>query len=355
MHVVVVGGGPAGSAAAISLRQAGARVTVLERERFPRPRPGETLHPGIEPLLTQLGVTPLPHWPRHTGHWIAWDAPLRNELRRESRHEVRDEARHEAFGSDADGPWRGFQAWRAELDELLLERARACGAEVREGDRAQRPLVADGRVNGVATTQGDLAADLVFDAAGAGHWLARHLDLPIVEASPRLWAAYGYAAARGPGNNTASGQVTDSANDQETDAVRDQVSGQLSDPVITREETGWHWSARVRPDLTAHVRLSWNGEQPELPEADAGEVLRADATWRCVQPAAGPGYFCLGDAAAVLDPAASHGVLKALMSGIMAAHVARHGAGARAYDDWVARWFEEDVRRLQALYGSRAT
>jgi flavin-dependent dehydrogenase len=47
----------------------------------------------------------------------------------------------------------------------------------------------------------------------------------------------------------------------------------------------------------------------------------ADVTWRIISPAAGPGFFLVGDAVAVLDPASSHGVLKALMTGMMAAHL----------------------------------
>ena len=82
-------------------------------------------------------------------------------------------------------------------------------------------------------------------------------------------------------------------------------------------------------------------------------------TWRRVTPAAGPGYFLVGDAAAVLDPAASHGVLKAVMSGILAGHtiaqILHHQIGdwhaAHAYDRWMDDWFANDERRLRELYG----
>ena len=48
--VVVVGGGPAGSAAAIGLARRGATVVVLERTRYEEQRVGETLRPG-DPLV----------------------------------------------------------------------------------------------------------------------------------------------------------------------------------------------------------------------------------------------------------------------------------------------------------------
>jgi len=98
---------------------------------------------------------------------------------------------------------------------------------------------------------------------------------------------------------------------------------------------------------------------PELRErATVGRVRGADVTWRRVAAPAGPGYFMVGDAAAVLDPASSHGVLKAFMSGIMAGHaVARASSGAlpwpaalAGYSEWVRRWFEHDAAELRERY-----
>ena len=54
--VIVVGGGPAGSAVSALLAQRGYEVLVLEREKFPRYHIGESLVPGILPVLDQLGL-----------------------------------------------------------------------------------------------------------------------------------------------------------------------------------------------------------------------------------------------------------------------------------------------------------
>ncbi|CAA9514798.1 MAG: hypothetical protein AVDCRST_MAG67-3023, partial [uncultured Solirubrobacteraceae bacterium] len=54
--VAIVGTGPAGAAAAIACARSGLRVALLERSRLPRERPGETLHPGVEAPLRELGV-----------------------------------------------------------------------------------------------------------------------------------------------------------------------------------------------------------------------------------------------------------------------------------------------------------
>jgi hypothetical protein len=51
----------------------GKRAVLIERDLFARERPGETLHPGVEPLLTQLGIAerlPGVVGARHDGIWI---------------------------------------------------------------------------------------------------------------------------------------------------------------------------------------------------------------------------------------------------------------------------------------------
>src|ERR1700730_7017293 len=114
--LVVVGGGPAGAAAAIGARSYGLRVVVLERDVAPRIRPGEAAHPGIEPLLKRLGVmdaVQTADFLRYEGHWVAWG---------------REPLRFVPFGQDERGPWKGFQLWRPGFDAILLGGAGRAGA-----------------------------------------------------------------------------------------------------------------------------------------------------------------------------------------------------------------------------------
>ena len=79
--VVVIGGGPAGSAAATMLARKGWQVIVLERERFPRDHVGESLLPASIPVLEELGALPAVEsagfLPKHgaTMVWGTGDAP----------------------------------------------------------------------------------------------------------------------------------------------------------------------------------------------------------------------------------------------------------------------------------------
>src|SRR5882757_11066281 len=54
--ILVVGGGPAGSSAAIVLAERGHRVVQLEKSRHPRFHIGESLLPANLPLFERLGV-----------------------------------------------------------------------------------------------------------------------------------------------------------------------------------------------------------------------------------------------------------------------------------------------------------
>src|SRR6476661_3472845 len=143
--VIVVGGGPAGAATANWCARQGLRVALLERARFPRHRPGETLPPGVEPIFGQLGVTEAIHaagFLRHAGTWVTWAGPRR----------------FAPFGADGAGSWLGFQAPRAELDRLLLDAAVQAEAVVRQPCRAVRPWLEGGAVVGVETADGPIAA-----------------------------------------------------------------------------------------------------------------------------------------------------------------------------------------------------
>jgi flavin-dependent dehydrogenase len=88
-----------------------------------------------------------------------------------------------------------------------------------------------------------------------------------------------------------------------------------------------------------------------------GPARGADVSWRHVLQQAGPGYFLAGDAGAVLDPASSNGVIRALMTGIGAVRhllkIAGDGSEKREiaeYSRWTLDWHKRDQERLSQLY-----
>ena len=325
--VVVVGGGPAGSATAIACAERGLPVRLFERDMFTGDRPGETFHPGIEPVLGQLGVgdrLSAVIGARHEGTWIEWGGGRR----------------FEGFGSDASGPWRGFQVSRAGFDTMLLARARELGVAVQQPCAVREVLLDGDRVAGVVTRDWSVSTRLLVDASGRSHWLARALGVARARCSPRLVARYGYAGGSCPARDDA--------------------------PALVGDASGWLWTAMVRPGVYQWTRVVPDGSRLAaewLPEefralTPLGRPRGADVTWRIANQVARAGWFMVGDAAAVLDPTSSHGALKALMSGITAGHLiaavlhrnASAMAAADAYRDWLVRWFARDVAALSRFY-----
>ena len=124
VDVAVVGAGPAGSAAATVLAQAGVRVALIDKATFPRDKCcGDGLTTGALRLLEQLGVSPveLPSWKSVDAAWV----------RSPSGRVVELPLPH------GRGLYAGV-ARRAELDELLVDRARKAGVYVHEGAAVDR-------------------------------------------------------------------------------------------------------------------------------------------------------------------------------------------------------------------------
>lgn len=124
--IVIIGGGPAGSTAAILLAERGHRVVLLEKARHPRFHIGESLLPANLPLFERLGVA--------------------DQIRAIGM---------EKWGAEFVSPWHGraetfdfneawdktlpyaYQVRRSQFDEILIRRASEVGATVIEGCRAK--------------------------------------------------------------------------------------------------------------------------------------------------------------------------------------------------------------------------
>jgi menaquinone-9 beta-reductase len=144
--VVVVGGGPAGSAAAITLARAGRDVVLVDKARFPRDKCcGDGLTTGALRTLEHLGLAlaAVPSWRAVDAAWVRSPS-----------------GRIVAFPFPAGRGQYGAVAPRMELDAALLDVARAAGVKVYDGHSL--------------TSAGQQADGVVVDVDGLGPVRARY-------------------------------------------------------------------------------------------------------------------------------------------------------------------------------------
>jgi flavin-dependent dehydrogenase len=309
--VLVIGGGPAGSAAALTLARAGARVRVFDRAAFPRHKLcGDTLNPGSLSILDRLGV----------GDDVrACALPIAGMTVTGPGAEV---------SADYPDGLRGMSLTRRCLDQLLLNAAADAGACVDTGIGVSEPIIEDGRVIGVrlAGARGEvLRAPVVIAADGRGSRLASRVNLASYASRPRRWAFAAYFSHVSRMSERGEMHIRRGAyiGVAPLPGGLTNVSVVLDDPMSGRVQKGAPYG---KEDQQTIVRRALN--------ADA--VLRDRfARARQISPvtvlgplavnarAAGcPGLLLAGDAAGFVDPMTGDGLRFALRGGELAAHAA---------------------------------
>lgn len=332
--VLIVGGGPAGAALAVALRRAGVdRVTLLDRPPGGAFRIGESVAPGIAPLLRRLGLpddlTGCGHIPYH-GNRSRWGdvSAVDDFLHRGLGHGWHlDRAAFDAWLRDAAVAVGVRLAMPARL-EAVARSQNGWTLRVRLGNRSVEHTAtivvdASGRRAalsarlGVARQRQDALVALATVVPGEGRGLGA---LSLIEAAPNGWW---YAAALPDGAAVVS-LMTDH------DLAR---TGGLRDP----EQFRAAWAATR--DLARAVP----------PGRMAGAVSVFPAHTQVSVSAAGPGWLSIGDALLALDPLSSAGITGAIEDASAAADTIRTWLGSTRDTERVAAARAHARRATQTL------
>lgn len=345
--VAVIGGGPAGSVTAGFLAQAGCRVVLFERDRFPRYHIGESLLSATLPILDALGFTPkmdAAGFIRKPGGTFVWGS--------------KREPWSFFFREDPGGRPHAYHVVRSQFDHLLLRHAAELGVEVREEHRVAANRY-DGSNNELTVVNGAgerrVRSRYVVDASGQQALFGQRDGLREFNPFFKNLAVFGYYRGARRLDGPQEGNILSAAFPE-----------------------GWFWFIPLHDGTTSvgavvdarrfagevaggalplYLRLveACAPVAERVREAELVSPIRVIRDYSyCSRRFYGPGFLLAGDAACFIDPVFSTGVHLACLSAFLAARAvgailqgADEGEAQRAYD---ARYREAFERYLEFLY-----
>lgn len=315
--VIVVGGGPAGSTAGALLAEAGRKVLIIDREKFPRFRVGESLMPATYWTLERLGVL---------DKMKCSNFPNKHSVQFFTKNGT---AAAPYYFSRVD-PHESSQTWqvdRLDFDHMLLRNASDKNADVFEEVRVHDVLFDGDRAIGICAefkngVKRNISGKVIVDATGQSTLIAKKFKLRRTDPNLKHCAFFTrYKGAHRDAGidegatlimHTETGKSWFWYIPQPHDVVSVGVVGSLDYLVKGRSNNP---TAVFEEELALCKPLQERIEGSEI--VHQVRVLK-DFTYVATR-IAGDGWVLAGDAYGFIDPIYSSGVFLALKGGELAA------------------------------------
>jgi flavin-dependent dehydrogenase len=357
--VLVIGGGPAGSSAATHLVQAGIDVVLLERAVFPRNQVGESLIPHIWKFTDMTGVSEKIEqegFLAKAGGITVWNDKI-----------------HQIQFSDFGYTRPGLHVERDIFDAILLNHAESCEAQVFnevavkkiDFSDSKRPKIFYTDKRGHSNHEGTVQSQYVIDASGHSSFLASQFkSRHTISSQLNFLSLWGYFE-----NSRFVGA------DRQSYAI-DALASVKPVTFVMSFEDGWVWHIVLREKTS--VGLIVPTERTRGMDRQQREVFFRQTCAhlphlnKLLAPACfiegslqfrpnysyysrnicGENYYCIGDAAAFVDPIFSHGVQNALYNAAAATLAIKESFKNKKHR---LRYSQLCESRMQQFYGfSRA-
>lgn len=313
--VIIIGAGPAGSAAGTVLAEKGRSVILLEKEMFPRYHIGESLIPYCWFPLERLGMIEKLRASHFTHKYSVQFVSTAGKV--SQPFYFTEHTKHECA--------KTWQVVRSEFDGMLLDNAVSRGVKVMMPAMAKELIREDGRVVGVRGVDGEnkpfeLRASMTIDASGRDMFAVTRNGWRMPDPTLKKIAVWSYYKG----------------------AMRDAGIDEGATTVAFVPEKGWFWYIPLHGDIVSvgvvaerdylyregkgdpdaifarEVELQpWIKHHVQIGEKTSPCRVTGDYSYRS-RYSAEPGLVLVGDAFAFLDPVFSSGVFLALESGVLA-------------------------------------
>jgi len=339
--VIIIGGGPAGSALGAYLSKAGISNMILEKVIHPRPHVGESMVTSSTRVFKDIGF--LETMEREgfiRKYGASWHAPNGHEFAIEF-------AEFPQEGIDQDYT---YHVDRSKLDLLMLKHAEKLGTKVYQGVTVKQVLFDNDRATGVRVAIGDqevdLPAKMVVDATGRQTLLGNQLKIKVKDPIFDQYAVHAWFTG------------VDRGSEHTADFIH---------IYFLKVERGWVWQIPINHEITsvgvvadkAVYRESHNDLEgyfnthvitnPDLAHAmqNATRInefkTEGDYSYS-LSKFVGNSFICIGDAARFVDPIFSSGVSVALYGAKYAAERIRIAFETGDFSEEALKPFETRVR-----------